>query len=406
MKIAIYVHSWPPGASADGANGIVTYAAQLVPALRQLGHEVFVLTANPSARIVDEHTIDLNDILLPRPLYSRLKSLLFKKYHPFGERLRLAIIALAQRHRLDIVEIEETHGWGSQIAQTKIVPVVVRLHGPWFLNGTFDNSDKSEYRSRVYREGRAISSATLVTAPSANVLDNVRTYYNVRLKLARVIHNPFSVDGDVPQWEPNVCDQNRILYVGRFDRRKGGDLMLRAFAGLSELYPDLRLSFVGPDDGVCEDGVQLSFDEFVSKNLTASCRSRIDFYGKLSHQNVMALRNEHFLTIVASQFEILPYAVIEAMSLGCPIVASNVGGIPELITNRKNGILFRSQDVGDLISACRTLLDNHVLASSLGSQARKDCLELFSASRVATQTISAYQTAIKIFHSGSSRGAI
>src|SRR5258708_1806302 len=114
MKIALYVDSWPPGSSA---NGIVTYAAQLVPALRQLGHEVFVLTSNAGAKIVDDYTIDLNAIRLPRLLWSRLKSLVFPEHNAFRERLRLAIVTLTQRHHLDIMEIEESFGWGLWVAQ-------------------------------------------------------------------------------------------------------------------------------------------------------------------------------------------------------------------------------------------------------------------------------------------------
>jgi glycosyltransferase involved in cell wall biosynthesis len=184
--------------------------------------------------------------------------------------------------------------------------------------------------------------------------------------------------------------------VGRFDRRKGGDIVLQAFASLAEFYPDLRLTFVGPDIGIFEKDEQLSFNQFVRKNLPPFCWSRIDFRGKLSHRDVMALRPQHLLTIVASQFEILPYAVLEAMSLGCPIVASKVGGIPELLQNRKNGLLFESQNVAELIDACRALLDNHTFAESLGMQARKDCVWIFNAERIASETIAAYQTAIKL----------
>ena len=109
----------------------------------------------------------------------------------------------------------------------------------------------------------------------------------------------------------------------------------------------------------------------------------------------MKLRYEHFFTIVASQFEILPYAVLEAMSLGCAVIASAVGGIPELITHERNGLLFESQDVAQLVSACRRLLDNPALASSLGSQARKDCIASFNPRQVALRTISAYEVAIE-----------
>ena len=118
----------------------------------------------------------------------------------------------------------------------------------------------------------------------------------------------------------------------------------------------------------------------------------------------MKLRNEHLFTIVASQFEVLPYAVLEAMSLGCPIVAPRTGGIPELITDQRNGLLFANQNVAELISACRRLLDDHLLASSLGQQARKDCIAFFSPQRIAAETIDAYQAAIQFYHTEASQG--
>ena len=102
--------------------------------------------------------------------------------------------------------------------------------------------------------------------------------------------------------------------------------------------------------------------------------------------------------LVASQFEILPYTVLEAMSVGCPIVASRVGGIPEPIADGENGLLFESQCIGQLTAACRQLLENHTLAASFGAQARKDCLARFTPKTIASETISAYQAAIDLFH--------
>jgi glycosyltransferase involved in cell wall biosynthesis len=399
MKIAIYVPSWPAGASA---NGIVTYAAQMIPALRQLGHEVFVLTPKCTAKTTDPYTIDLNAIETRRSPLSRLASRLLKSsslIDDFGKKLVSTISMLAERHNIDVVEIEESFGWASRIAHAKIVPVVVRLHGPWFLNGSFDNSPSSASRTRIEAEGRGIRAATMITAPSADVLSNVRAHYNLGLDSARVIPNPMEVDVDAAAWQADTCTPNRILYVGRFDRRKGGDIVLRAFAKLAELYPDLRLSFVGPDAGVHESGERLSFDQFVRRNIPDSCWSRIDFRGQLSHDDVMALRNEHLFTIVASQFEILPYAVLEAMALGCPIIASNVGGIPELIADHKTGLLFTSQSVEELTSACTKLLDDHALASALGAKAKEHCTARFNAQRIALETLSAYRASIEAFRS-------
>jgi glycosyltransferase involved in cell wall biosynthesis len=394
MRIAIYVPSWPPGFSA---NGIVTYAAQLVPQLRQLGHEVFILTYNEASPTVDEYTINLASICTDRPILSRLKAFFVRDFDPFCEKLLSVVKMLTRRYHIDVIEIEESFGWGGRIAQLEIVPVVIRLHGPWFLNGSFDGADPTPSRERVDREGRAIANATMVTAPSANVLENVRKYYKLDLGLARVIPNPFQSGDDAKVWRLDACDPNRILYVGRFDRRKGGDLVLRAFANLAEFYPNLRLSFVGPDDGVSDGGSKLSFDQFVRKNIQESSRTRIDFHGALTNEQVMSLRRQHFFTIVASQFEILPYAVIEAMSCGCPVIASSVGGIPELIKDQSNGILYPSQSIGELVSACRRLLDDPALAATLGKQAHEDCKLRLNARRVALETVSAYSAAGDLF---------
>lgn len=397
MKIAIFVPSWPPGASA---NGIVTYAAQIVPALRQLGHDVFVLTPNCISKAADPYTIDLSAIESSRSPLSRLAARLLSSssfVDDFGRKLVTAVTMLAERHAIDVVEIEESFGWAFGIASARIAPVVVRLHGPWFLNGSFDSPSTSTSRIRIEAEGQGIRAATMVTAPSANVLHNVRAHYDLRLESARIIPNPMEADAGATAWQLGTCNRNRILYVGRFDRRKGGDIVLRAFAKLAEFYPDLRLSFVGPDAGVYESGERLSFDQFVRRNIPASCWSRIDFRGQLPHDDVMMLRSEHLFTLVASQFEILPYAVLEAMALGCPIIASNVGGIPELITDQRTGLLFSSQSLEELTSACQKLLDDHTLAATLGAQAKKHCIEKLNAPRIASETISAYRAAVEAF---------
>lgn len=405
MKIAIYVPSWPPGSSA---NGIVTYAAQLVPALRAQGHDVFVVTPNCTATPPDAYTIDLNQIPLTRSILSRVKS----RFHPeqaffdaSAERLVSAIRELNTRHCLDVFEIEESFGWSWRIAQANLIPLVIRLHGPWFLTGDFDRGNEFAFRNRIALEGRGICAAGFVTAPSADVLQNVRTYYKAELNRSRIIPNPMDV-GTAPSWQISTCNSNRILYVGRFDQRKGGDIVLRAFAALAEGYPDLRLTFVGPDRGVVEDGELLSFDEFVRRCLPTSCWSRIDYRGQMIHREVMELRNEHLFTIIASQFEILPYAVLEAMSLGCPIIASKVGGIPELITDQRNGLLFPSQNVSELVAACQRLLNDHALASSLGQQAKRDCIDFFSPRRIAAETIEAYEAAVQFHGKGASRRLI
>jgi glycosyltransferase involved in cell wall biosynthesis len=81
------------------------------------------------------------------------------------------------------------------------------------------------------------------------------------------------------------------------------------------------------------------------------------------------------------------------MAYGCPVVATSVGGIPELIHNSQNGLLVPPQDVGALASACRLLLDNPELASRLGKQAWQDCRQRYAPETLALDTVEAYKQA-------------
>jgi glycosyltransferase involved in cell wall biosynthesis len=317
------------------------------------------------------------------------------KYHhdDVGRRIAEALLHLKQHEKIDVFEIEESFGWG-QIASQANVPVILRLHGPWIINGQINEESRSEFYRRVQQEGKAISSATRITAASRFVLDSVRSYYRVELANSQIILNPIAASEK--RWQLTSCDFDRILYVGRFDRAKGADIVLKAFSILAKTYPALRLTFVGPDFGIKEDdGKMLHFQEYVTKHFNQQIWERIDFKGRLPHSDVMELRTTHLFGVVSSRFEILPYSVIEAMALGCPIVASAVGGIPELITNKRNGLLFKSEDVHGLVDASSHLLNNRTYAAALGEQARMDCELRLDPDRAAGETLAVYEQAMR-----------
>jgi glycosyltransferase involved in cell wall biosynthesis len=400
MKIALFVPSWPPGASP---NGIVTYASQLVPALRQLGHEVFVLTSHKGDGDKDPYTIVLRNFFSARNLWGRAMFRLAPAVGAFNAAsysISTGIDELVHKHQLDVLEIEESFGWSYAVSRLNVLPVVVRLHGPWFLTGGFaDPGDRIElHRHRREREGRGIQSAHLVTAPSAKVLQSVKDRYGLNLVGTRVIPNPLDAAEEEKTWNIDTCDNNSLLFVGRFDKLKGGDLVLRAFGELAMSYPKLKLTFVGPDGGLVGENNKIwSFEQFVRNNVSEQCQSRIVFRGQLDHSDVMSLRVESFLTIVASRHEMMPYSVLEAMSLGCPLVVTDVGGIPELIEDQRNGLLVPSQDLKAMTDACRKLLEDHALAVRIGRQAWYDCRKFHGSENIARQTVAAYQAAIAGF---------
>ena len=400
MKIAIFVPAWPPGLTA---NGIVTYASHLVPALRRLGHEVFVITPNKKLADDDPYTIDLHSFSSPPSVISQAMWNLAPataNFEATASPIARAIQYLIEKHKINVFEIEESFGWSFAVSRLNLLPVVVRLHGPWFLYNRFgDLEDASAINRRRQKwEGRGIKHAQFVTANCMETLQAAKTFYDLNLTRARVIPTPINAAPQTETWNLTTCNENSLLFVGRFDRLKGGDLVVRAFAQLAESNQQLHLTFIGPDKGIKEaDGSIYDFNHFVRANFPEWFRSRIEFRGLMTHADVMSLRTKHFATIIAAQYDTMGYMLLEPMSLGCPLVATAVGGIPEVIENQRNGLLVPSQDVNAMASACRTLLNDPTLAVRLGRQAWLDCRDLYSPDTVANQTAAVYEEAIKEF---------
>jgi glycosyltransferase involved in cell wall biosynthesis len=399
MKIALYAPSWPPGSAP---NGIVTYTSHLAPALRRLGHQVYVLTFN-NVGATDPFTIDLKKFGTGRSFRDRLTWRFAPARGSFDAvtgAIAAAISELVARNEIDVFEIEESFGWSLPLSQRKLLPVVVRLHGPWILTGRFNDAGDDNFinRGKAEREGQAIAGAQCVTANCDDTLSFVKKHYGLSLLGSRVIPTPIDAVAEEDRWSLDRCKKDSMLFIGRFDKLKGGDLVLQMFAELADSYPDLTLTFVGPDKGIKEpDGTVLKFEEFVTRNVPERLRGRIDFRGLMKHADLMALRAKHFVTVIAAQYDTMGYMLLEPMSFGCPIVSTAVGGIPEVIKDRHNGLLVPSQDVAAMADACRTLLDDPQLAVRLGHQAWEDCRTLYAPDNVAQQTVAAYQAAIDAF---------
>ena len=157
----------------------------------------------------------------------------------------------------------------------------------------------------------------------------MRAHYGALPPRTAVIPNP----GPRPPavgWQAGAS--RRIVHVGRFERLKGSDVVLDAFAALAPRFPDVELAIVGPDLGMLRaDGSLATFDEFLqARGYPAAVTARIRFHGALPTAEVAALRRTAAVTVVASRYENFPMTVLEAMADGCPLVATAVGGIPEM----------------------------------------------------------------------------
>jgi len=140
-----------------------------------------------------------------------------------------------------------------------------------------------------------------------------------------------------------------ILFVGRLDTTKGIVELLDAFASLASRRPNLRLTYVGDGPG----GVELR-----RKAKDLALEGRIFLASTCSSQKVAQWLAAANVLALPSYSEGCPNVILEALSCGRPVIATNVGGIPELV-NEKSGILVAPRDSGALAAAMETALERH-----------------------------------------------
>jgi glycosyltransferase involved in cell wall biosynthesis len=360
-----------------------------------------------------EHLGDVVDISEFQPGRSLLGKAMLKARRllrplAFGD-AKFTMIERAVRSTLvhfpiEIIEIEEAFGLASRIIKLKRVPVVTRLQGPWFLNGEVLGEKKdATFFQRVEQERLSIALADAVTAPSQDILDRTREYYGLPLDGARVIPCPIEPRADDMAWNLAASDRNRIVFVGRFDLHKGADVMIDAFVRLASSRPTLELDFVGPDRGIPDSsGGLVRIAEYLDRHVRdPAIARRIVIRGQKPASEIDAYRRRGFVTVVPSRYETFGYTAVEAMRLGCPVVAADSGGLREIVRDGETGLLFRSGDSQPLAAQIDRLLSTPDLAVRLGEAARRDISRHYDPVSIAETTLDLYASVVERWESKS-----
>jgi glycosyltransferase involved in cell wall biosynthesis len=249
------------------------------------------------------------------------------------------------------------------------------------------------FHCRIVEEGRAIAEADGITASSRDVLEQTRARYGLKLEDAEVIHPPIAPVPPGERWQLEVCNPAHVLFVGRFDRHKGGDLIIEAFGRVLREVPGAQLCFVGPDLGYLNGGGQRwGLEKFVRDRLPGTLESgRVVLLGQQPFSVLAGLRRQAMVSVVCSRYENAPRALIEALALGCPTVAARVGGIPEILQDERDGLLHRPEDPADLAAQIVALLCNPLRAAELGRHAAATCERRFYPEVIATRMVDFYR---------------
>ncbi len=314
-----------------------------------------------------------------------------------GDQVAATLANLDRRSRIDVVEMEESFGWAATVLETTHLPVVVKLHGPAFLTLGERELSAPFGAEKARREGLALARLPFVISPSQGYLDRTLAHYRLHPRIAEHVVNPLGMAEGPSLWSPASCEPGRLLFVGRFDAIKGGDVAIVAFQSLLRDFPSLRLDFVGPDAGLVQpDGSLLGIEAFLRSLNDPLLVAAVNVRGKLPPDEIASLRARAACVIVPSRTESQGYTAMEAMLQGCPVVVTDATGLSEMVQHDVNGLKARAGDAADLAIQITKVLADPSLGARLGVEARKYVQHHHDPVTVAAQAIAIYRRAISL----------
>jgi glycosyltransferase involved in cell wall biosynthesis len=379
MRVLLVVHGYPPEASG----GTEVYTRELARALRRAGDEVAVL-----ARVADPSRPDR---VLRREEREGLALFAinntFRSCRSFEETwrddaIRSLAAATLEEWRPDVVHVQHLTGLSADLAgetRERGIPSVVTLNDYWLIcqRGQLLDLDLQRCdgphprgcarclhtsRRQAERRTRGVAaifeSATHFLAPSKTLRERFLAH---GLDPGRVTLHEQGIDParyGVAEGRPG--SRLRVGFVGSLMVSKAPHLLLEAFGRLPE--DEARLDVFGGHAAYHGD------DRYRGRLEPLLRGPGVRWHGALEHAAIpSALASLDVLVVPSVWLENAPFVIKEAFAAGLPVVASDLGGMAELVTHERDGLLFPAGDAAGLEAALRRLLDEPGLLDRLRS---------------------------------------
>jgi starch synthase len=253
------------------------------------------------------------------------------------------------------------------------------------------------YALSSWCERTAIESAAAVIAVSQGMAADIRVSYPaVPADRVHVIYNGIDANQYRPDHGRDVLDrfgidpgEPSVVFVGRVTRQKGLPVLLRAAEWID---PSAQLVLCAGQADTAE--LQAEVTGLV-EHLRASRSGVIWLPGMLAKSEVIQILSHATVFVCPSEYEPLGIVNLEAMACGCAVVASAVGGIPEVVADGETGRLVPAGDERALAEAVNELIANPARTAEFGARGRKRAVAEFSWDKIAAQTADLYAELVR-----------
>lgn len=395
-----------------GGQGV--YTRHLTKALVDLGHHAEVLSGQPYP-VLDERvplvslpSLDIYNDYFPMrmPAWWELKDrwdwaeVTAFSTGTFPEPLAFSMRAWdhlrARRNDFDLVQDNQSLGYGLLLMEKMGLPVLGTIHHPITMDRRlemehaetpFQRWSKSRWYAFTKMQTRVATRLRRVITVSQSSYDDICRDHMVSPERLFIV--PVGVDPDLFVPMPGVERKpNQIISTASSDvAMKGQRYLLEALAKLRTDHPDLKLVMVGRlKEG---SAAQRTIEDL-------SLQDAVEFVSGISDERLVELYNESACAVVPSLYEGFSLPAIEAMSTGCPLVATTGGAIPEVAgPDGETCYMTIPGDSESLATGIRRALEDQVTATRIGAAGRERVINRWSWRHTAVRTVDHYRALLE-----------
>lgn len=355
----------------DVLGGAQIHVRDLSKGLKNEGHNVIVVSMGKGS-VTEElkkygiRYIQLKHLVLPIHLYHDVRTIIEMRN-------------LLKRIQPDLLAIHSSKAGiiGRIVGKLVGIPTVFTAHGWAFTEGV-PKRKRKRYRFFEYLAGKI--SQGVITVSSYDYQLAVKEKVIPKEKM-NIIYNGVP---DVEELLRSIPNRHppKIMMVARFAFPKDHIQLIQALDKLQNL--EWEVEFVG--DGPLREEVQKYVKQSPVANRITFLGDRTDVPERLSAAQIFVL---------ISKLEGLPISIIEAMRSGLPVIASEVGGVGEVVENEHNGFTIPSGNIDILTERLAKLINNPSLREKMGNASRKKYEESFTFETMKNETIQYYKNIIQ-----------
>lgn len=396
MRICYLSLDYP---SLIGGGGVGTFTQAIARSLASQGHSVCVVAIGNNRERRRDGEIEvirfipgrIHRILMKLPvIWALARSVreLERSWHGWQ-----AVRALHAEKHFDIVEITESGGLFVALLM-RSTTVIGRLHGEGYTFYKYapEGLLTSDVRCCRWFQRLSLRRAQLLLSPSKSHSQEISTELGYPHPPIEVIPN--AVELTMLRFQSKYCiaapdkdGKPLVLFVGRLDEVKGVPLLLSAAREVIDAVPEAQFMLIGPRHHTLSHS---TLERLIS-NLHLTSNVRI--LGHIPRVQLSAWYQQASLCVVPSYYETFGISALEAMSFGCPVVATRAGALPELIDDQQTGLLVAPGDRSQLSQAILRLLRDRELRQWIGANGRARVASLFNIADVVQANIALYNSA-------------